>query len=393
MRAGRRVIHVLTVIVLCILGAVSAQRALRVGAQGQASLVGRAVLPAETLTNGPKAGSALGQNPIGGLKLPFNGQPVGSFSSIFPGSYSNTWFALTNGVFKSPQDSGDYLLRIYTVEVDMHTGNGGSGSVRVLDSLDLTDPERRAGKNIKNGASSGRQLTGADFNPRAFYQAGDGSFWIAESSTPSLMHFNGRGQLLDTPIPLDGAVQGLSALPQDGTLVVALRPGNSGAVTLRTVDAGAKALGGEIGSYPLTGGANVSELIMIGARQAVVIEQDGQQNQGARIKRIFLADFGANPANKTLLADLLNIPDPANISTAGVFKQPGNAFGLGATFKFPFADVSGVYPRNAQTLVVVNNNDVPFGAGRSSGEADDTEWIAIQIGQPLNLEQGFRTLP
>jgi hypothetical protein len=393
MRTGQRVrntIHVLTVIVLCLLSATFVQRAIRVGAQAQASLVGRAVLPAETLANGPKAGSALGQNPIGGLKLPFNGQPVGSFSGIFPGSYRNTWFALTNGVFNSPQNSGDYLLRIYTVEVDMFTGNGGSGSVRVLDSLDLTDPERKAGKNIKNGASSGRQLTGADFNPRAFYQAGDGSFWIAESSTPSLMHFNGRGQLLDTPIPLDGAVQGLSALP-DGTLVIALRAGNSGAVTLRTVDAGAKAIGGEIGSYPVTGGANVSELIMIGARQAVVIEQDSQQNQRARIKQIFLADFNANPANKILLADLLNIADPANISTA--VTPPDNTFGLGATFKFPFADVSGVYPRNAQTLVVVNNNDVPFGAGRSSEEADDTEWIAIQIGQPLNLEPGFRALP
>jgi hypothetical protein len=393
MRADRRVIHVLTVIVLCLLGATSVQHSIRVAAQGQASLVGRAVLPAETLTNGPKAGSALGQNPIGGLKLPFNGQPVGSFSGIFPGAYRNTWFALTNGVFNSPQNSGDYLLRIYTVEVDMFTGRGGSGSVRVLDSLDLTDPERKAGKNIKNGASSGRQLTGADFNPRAFYQAGDGSFWIAESSGPSLMHFNGRGQLLDTPIPLDGAVQGLSALPQDGTLVVALRPGNGGTVMFRTFDAGAKAVSGEIGSYPLTVGASVSEAIMIGARQAVVIEQDGQQNQGAKLKRIFLADFGANPANKTLLADLLNIADPSNISTAQVFNQPDNAFGLGATFKFPFADVSAVYPRNAQTLVVVNNNDVPFGAGRSSGEADDTEWIAIQIGQPLNFEQGFRTLP
>lgn len=161
----------------------------------------------------------------------------------------------------------------------------------------------------------------------------------------------------------------------------------------RTFDAGAKALGAEIGSYPLTSGANVSEVIMIGARQAIVIEQDAQQNQNARLKRIFLADFGANPANKTLLADLLNIADPANISTAQVFKQPDNAFGLGATFKFPFADVSAVYPRDAQTLIVVNNNDVPFGAGRSAAEADDTEWIAIQIGQALNLEQGFRTLP
>lgn len=213
MRAGRRVIHVLTVVVFCLLCATSVQRAIRVAAQGQAVLVGRAVLPAETLTNGPKAGSALGQNPIGGLKLPFNGQPVGSVSSIFPGAYRGTWFVLINGVFNSPQNSGDYLLRIYTVEVDLHTANSGSGNVTVLDSLDLTDPERKAGKDIKNGASSARQLTGADFNPRAFYQAGDGSFWIAESSGPSLMHFNGRGQLLDTPVPLDGAVQGLRAAP------------------------------------------------------------------------------------------------------------------------------------------------------------------------------------
>jgi hypothetical protein len=38
---------------------------------------------------------------------------------------------------------------------------------------------------------------------------------------------------------------------------------------------------------------------------------------------------------------------------------------------------------------MVNNNNVPFGLGRSPSQADDTEYIAVQIAQPLKLDGAF----
>ena len=47
------------------------------------TLEGRAVLPADTFAPGPPSGSGLGEDePKGGRKLPFMGQPVGGFSAV-----------------------------------------------------------------------------------------------------------------------------------------------------------------------------------------------------------------------------------------------------------------------------------------------------------------------
>jgi hypothetical protein len=40
--------------------------------------------------------------------------------------------------------------------------------------------------------------------------------------------------------------------------------------------------------------------------------------------------------------------------------------------------------------MIVNNNHVPFGAGRSASQADDTDIVTIQLAQPLKLDPSFR---
>jgi hypothetical protein len=353
------------------------------GAQNKsATLVGRAILPAETLADGPKAGQSLPKKgTVNGILIPFDSQPVGSVTAMLPGDYENTWVLLTGGLFDTRQDSGDYLLRIYIMEIALHRANGGDGTVSVLDWHTLTDPAKKIKQDIKNQASRTRELTGADFNPRAFVRAKDGTYWVAEAFGPSILHVAEDGHLLDAPVALDGAgaLQGMSAVQNGSALVVAQR-GSGDTLTLRTFDVNKRAIGGQIATYKLDNPSNnVSNLTLISNQQAIVLEQDGQQNNKAQFKKVFLADLSANPANKTLLADLLNLADPNKISTANVFQPPANAFGLGPVFKFPYSDIGAIYPVNERTLIVVNNNRVPFGLGRSASQADDTDYAVIEL--------------
>ncbi len=361
-------------------------------AQGaQATLVGRVLLPAGTLVDGPKAGSALASRKvINGLKVPFDGQPVGNVRAILPTAYADIWLALAGGLFDSRQNSGDLLLRIYKMQVNLRRANSGEGVVSILDWQTLSDPRKKL-KDVRNKDT--RELTGQDFDPQALYRAKDGSFWIAESYGPSLLHFDANGQLLDAPIALGGAgtLQAMSGLFDGQNLLIARKPANSSTLELRIFDPKGPAFLQELLSYDLDNAANnVSALFVIKGRQVLVVEQDAAQNKDARFKRIFLVDFAAKPAKKTLLADLLNIADPNKISTAPGVSQPANAFGVGTTFLFPYSDVSALYPVDAKTLLIVNDNHVPFGQGRSTTEADATDFIAIQLAQPLDMDLALR---
>jgi hypothetical protein len=128
---------------------------------------------------------------------------------------------------------------------------------------------------------------------------------------------------------------------------------------------------------------------MVNPDEALVLEQDDQQNSRAQFKRIFLVNLRTNPIQKTLMADLLNIDDPNGISQDSVFKPVPKAFGLGKIFKFPFSSITAMYPSDEQTLIVANNNRVPYGLGRSTAQADATEFIAIRLPQPVALDPAF----
>jgi hypothetical protein len=384
-----RNVHHLLRLVVCIVSLVLALPAFTSSAQGSARLVGRAVLPADTLADGPRSGQALAPQ-INGLKLPFDSQPVGSVSAILPGDYG-TWLWLSEGVFDTPQNSGDYLLRIYTVQISLHSANGGDGTVAVLDWRTLSDPSKKITKGIKNGNTSTRELTGADFDPRAMQRAGDGSFWVAEASGPSLLHFNADGRLLEAPIALGGAgaLQGLGIQPDGNLLVAQSASGNN--IMLRVFEVGSHKIGSAKSSYPLDNAAySIGDLTVISSQQALAVEQDKQQNKDAKFKRVFLVDYSKNPAIKTPLIDLLNVSDQDGVSGAKVLNPPPNAFGLGQPFKFPYRDVAAVYPVDQRTLMVVNNNHVPFGTGRSTSQADDTDIVTILLTQSLKFDQSFR---
>jgi len=354
------------------------------------ALVARAVLPAETLADGPRAGQAFAQRKtVNSLKMPFDTQPVGSITGIVPGSYSGSWQALMDGVFDTPENSRDYWLRVYTIQIEWRRGDSGDGVADVVDWITLTDPNKKANKNVVNASSKNRELTGADYIPRAMFRLGDDSMWIAEAAGPSLLHVGPDGKLLEAPIPLSGAkaLQGASGIPGKPAMYIAQRVDGKNSVTVRPFDLQKKQLGPEKSAIPLENGSNlIGGITMINDNQLVMTEQDSKENKNAGFKQVFLVDLSTNPAKKTQLIDLLNIADPSKISTASVFKPAPNSFGLGDTFKFPFQDIPTVYPGADGTLVLVNNNNVPLGVGRSGSDADDTEFIQVQIAQRLTLD-------
>lgn len=162
------------------------------------TLIGFASLPADTFAEGPLSGDGIVANNRTG---PFPGQPVQGFSGVqFAGNDGTYWFMADNG-YGRKENSTDFLLRIYRVDPSFRGEGGGDGSIRILDFLQLADPDRKVPFSIVNQNTSDRLLTGADFDVESFVIASDGTIWVGDEFGPYLLHFDATGKLLDAPIP------------------------------------------------------------------------------------------------------------------------------------------------------------------------------------------------
>lgn len=383
----RRLLVVFAVIVTLLGGMVGA------AAQSQpGTLVGRAVMPANTLTDGPAAGAALAKGAtVNSVQVPFDSQPVGSVSACLPGEYPGTWLILTDGRFDTARNSGDFLLRIYTVDLDWQRATSGTGEVTPLDWKTLNDRNRRLTTDLTNGNTRTRDLTGADFTPRAIQRDTNGTFWIADEKTPALIRVDGLGRVLEPAVSLEGAgaLQGMGILPDGSALVIAQKSANNRRqVIFRLFDLTTRTLTNLPGFYTLERDTFfLGGFTMINADEAVAVEQDGAQGRRASFKRVFLFNVRANPIGKTPIADLMKIDDSSGIAAKGA--NPPDALGIGAVFTFPFSTITALTPIDEQTLLIVNNNRIPFGLGRSATQADSTEFIAVRLAQPLALDPAY----
>ena len=111
-----------------------------------------------------------------------------------------------------------------------------------------------------------------------------------------------------------------------------------------------------------------------------MIEGDPPAGPAAAFKHVFVVDLRDADADGFLVSttpvDLLNIADPHLISLPA---RPGD-FGLGNPFRFPFETVESVLPLDAERLLVINDNNYPFSAGRNPSLPDDTELIVVRTG-------------
>jgi glycerophosphoryl diester phosphodiesterase len=170
-------------------------------AEARAStLVGRAVLPAETFAPGPTSGTRTG--PANGVTPPYvDKQPVQGFSAVLAAGDGTYWVMSDNG-FGSLENSADYHLRVYRIRPTFETAEGGSGTIEVVEFIELRDPEGKIPFAITNHFTEHRTLTGADFDIESFQRAPDGTLWFGDEFGPWLIHADATGKVLEAPIPL-----------------------------------------------------------------------------------------------------------------------------------------------------------------------------------------------
>jgi hypothetical protein len=128
-------------------------------------------------------------------------------------------------------------------------------------------------------------------------------------------------------------------------------------------------------------GTNIGDMTAINDHQFIVIERNGgTATNGTPFKKLYLADIGgvANGgfARKTELADLMNIADPHDLNGDG-----------STTFTFPFVTIEDVLILDADTLLVLNDNNYPGTGGRDQN-SDNNEFIKIELDRRLDWQRG-----
>jgi hypothetical protein len=301
------------------------------------------------------------------------------------------------------------------------------------------------------GDPKARILTGFDLDPESLVKAPDGTFWISEEFGPFLVHVAADGKVLEAPIPFPGVrspqnpaldlsdrnhperpnlaasrgPEGLAISP-DGARLYALL---EGAVTgddpqdlrIFVFDVAKRAFTGHLkyrlempsqtvnlaaitdasgvrvypdAVTPPAGPVSIGEMKAVNDHQMLIIERDnlGDDLAAPRFKKIFLVDIAGvgdgERVRKTLLLDLLAIPDPSGVGGDGDF------------FRMPFYTIESVHVVDERTLLIASDNNFPFSHGRARSRsaerngpltADDTEMILVRLGTPLEVDR--RLLP
>jgi hypothetical protein len=389
----------------------------------EVTLIGYAVLPADTFAEGPPSGAAL--DPANGRTPPFESQPIQGFSGIIPAENGNYFVILDNG-YGRKDNSADFNLRWYEVAIDWETG-----SVEIVGYRQLSDPDNHISWPIVNGDTPDRILTGADLDPESFRQVADGAFWIGDEFGPYLLHFDADGKLLEIPIhtpyinelsefarglpfiqspdhpdfvsvtdaELRGRLANLGSskgiegigMNKDGTILYPLLEGalvtdpNQTHLLIRQFLPETSYYSNEYWFYPLeNSGHAIGEMTSVDDETFLILERDNNQGVDAAFKRIFRVnlndvDADGHTLKKTLIADLLSIQD-----INGLTQAEEGVIGYGSDFKFPFITIESVYVIDAQTLLVVNDNNYPGSVGRRPNVPDDNEFILLQLPTALN---------
>jgi hypothetical protein len=342
---------------------------------------------------------------------------------------NNEFLVLTDNGFGSKLNSPDALLMFHSIKADW-----ASGKVERLSTIFLRDPDKKAPFRIANEATAERYLTGADFDLESIQPIG-ANFWLGDEFGPYLIEVDATGKVLrvvETEVggklakspdhfsvtaPAQPAMnaeftvrrsrgyEGMAASP-DGRFLYPLLEGplwNADAkayemdaekefLRILEFDVGQGKWTGRFWKYPLEANGNaIGDFNMIDATTALVIERDngegdlaqacpeGQKaptcfENPAKFKRVYkieMNDTNANQAVRKIASiDLLDIADPD-----GKAKQGGKD----GKFIFPFFTIENVdvVDRERGIIVVGNDNNLPFSAGRAIDKADDNELILL----------------
>ena len=384
-------------------------------------------------------GAMHGRRPTG-IAFPFIGQPVQGFSGIKPvtGEPGSFWVLTDNG-FGNRRNSPDALLMFHKARPDWQ-----SGQVTLQQTIFLRDPLRRIPFRIAYEGTEARYLTGADFDLESIQPLPDGSFMIGEEFGPFLIHVSADGivqrvvetrmdgQVLMTPdhpalqvaasptagvayrVRRSGGYEGMALTPDGRTLwamleqpLFAPNSDQPEGQFLRVLEFDVARMDwtGRQVRYRLEPGATaIGDFNFIDERRALVIERDnGEGDPGlacaqgaqptaqapcfplpARFKRIYLVDLAQTDAEgfvrKIGHIDLMAIRD-----TEGLARSRGDLPRDAARerFTFPFFNIENVAMVDADHIIVGNDNNLPFSAGRHFFQADANEFILLRTPELL----------
>lgn len=371
-----------------------------------------------------------------GLSLPLNGQPMQGFSGI-KAMEDGTFWSLSDNGFGNKLNSTDAMLMLHHLRIDWE-----AGKVQALKTLFMSDPDHKAPFPIVMEGSATRYLTGGDFDVESIQPVADG-FWVGEEFGPYILKFDTAGKLTDVIATMvdgepvvspdnpaltlqgdpskkapafnlkrSGGYEGL-ALSKDGTRLYGLLEGPiwadsesveqaDGRPALRIIelDAASKAWTGRSWLYPLAeGGEAIGDFNMLDEKTALVIERDNGAGTvdkacadpknpqpdcfavGSKVKRIYkiaMDDENVGGAVRKIgYIVLLKIADPDNR------KRQGGGEGF---YDMPFVTIENVDRVDATHIIVGNDNNLPFSAGRSLDRADDNEFVLLEAGDFLKAE-------
>ena len=370
-------------------------------------LVGRAVLPYNTLAEGPQAGNYVIPGPgiVNHVTFPLPAQPVEGFSSIVDGRSPGELLAMPDNGFGSKANSRDFLIRAYYLRPDFKTARGGSGSVEVGDFISFSDPDHQLPFPIVNEGSTSRLLTGADIDPESLQRDHHGDLWVGDEFGPWILHFDDHGRLLAPPFDVPGIKS-----PNNPTLAgaAATQPNSRGfeamAISPNGKDLYAALEGatvadpdkqrrniyefsinhatftGRVLHYRTESPATlVSDMGAVGGHRLALIERDAGSGLTATFRQVYRIDLTDNETDgflpKTPVLDLTAIPDPDAISLPPI--HPGDV-GLGDPFSVTCESVEALHPLGGHRLLIGCDNNLP-NSGRNPTMPDDTELILVAV--------------
>lgn len=386
-------------------------------ADTSAALDARAILPADATAAAPFPG-APNTDPA---PAPGSVQPIGGFSALLDAPGRDTFWAMPDNGFGSKANSRSFLLRVYRVRAGFETRSGGDGTVRVLDSITLRDPDNHVPFAIVNQTTRERLLTGGDFDPESMRIDSRGDLWFGEEFGPFLLHTDASGKVLEAPIPLPDVkspdypadapapVEGAAnlgrsngfegmAISEDGrTLYPVLEGAVAGddphvrRVYEFAIDRG-EYTGREREYRVWDPSFLVSDFTALDEHSVVALERDNFEGVAARHKQGFVVDLRNESGDGTLakerVFDLLDIRDRAGISLPG---RPGDV-GLGNPFSMPYVTIESVLPLGGDRVAIVN--DTNFGSrGRNPGLPDYSDLIALRVPGLRRRRASWRPMP
>lgn len=363
-----------------------------------------------------------------GVSLPFQGQPLQGHSGIKRMADGSYWVLTDNGA-GSKANSPDFMLYLSRYQIDF-----AQGGVTRLETIFLRDPDRKVPFRIANEGTAERYLTGADFDVEGFQFAGD-SIWIGDEFGPFLVKADRQGRVqavfetqvdgkvvrspdhpaVTTPGAPGGSVdfqvrrskgyEGLASSP-DGKKLYAMLEGAlwdsqakayeqlDGRQYLRVLefDVATERWTGRHWKYVLEANHHaIGDFNMIDASTALVIERDngegtidkacpeGQRRPDcfhdlAKFKRVYKVELGeanvGGALRKIGYIDLMAIRDPKGLSRKPLTR---------GVFTFPFFTIENVDIVDARHIVVGNDNNLPFSSSREPNQADDNEFILLEV--------------